>query len=230
MKLTPRNHGSLPRKHLSVLYLARVLPRLETVPRSISCTPNQSQYGLLHRFCRSNVDLFHLVFTVFELPDELILSILSHISPDPWLPGHSTWFRIPYSMTADDSYNQRVEFLRPLSMTCWAMRLRLLPWVWEHLVFPQWNSEQAFTVRTNKIVNASHADKFLATSVKYFYALLYLWVWIDLCPLKVHDDVSHVEYVHSPFVRQMPRVLPKSPHTIYRIRGRLFYDPAHERT
>ena len=52
-------------------------------------------------------------------------------------------------------------------MTCKAMRLRLLPWIWEHL-------ESPFDYMGNlkMITNASRVDRSLASSVKYFCALL----------------------------------------------------------
>jgi len=58
-----------------------------------------------------------------------------------------------------------MRFLRPLSMTCKAMRLRLLPWIWEHLE-PSWGDY------LNRITNAVRVDRSLASSVKYFWALL----------------------------------------------------------
>lgn len=71
------------------------------------------------------------LFTVFDLPDELILSILSYIFPDP--PRHIgdyARFRINYPRNSDYNRRRWIDFLRTLSMTCKAMRLRLLPWVW----------------------------------------------------------------------------------------------------
>ena len=65
-----------------------------------------------------------------------------------------------------------MEVLKPLSMTCRTMRLRLLPWIWD-LVQPSrrfgiylvlWN----FT----STVRAVQADKSLATFVRYFRAIL----------------------------------------------------------
>ena len=107
-------------------------------------------------------------FIVFELPDELIILILSHVSPDPRLTGPYTWFCTPHSRKIGDTRNQWVEFLRPLSMTCRTMRLRFLPWVWEHLVLPYQNPAEAI-VKKHTIANVSHKNKFLATSVKYPY-------------------------------------------------------------
>ena len=168
--LTLQNYGSLLRKDLDIPNQGHTLPRRETATdhRSISCAPNQSQYELSCHFLGSNVNLFHLTLTVFELPDELIISILSHISPDPRLTGNYAWFCAPYSRRVCDDHNQWAKFLRPLSMTCRAMRLRFLPWVQEHLVLWLYRSEEALVRKLNIVADASHADKFLASSVKYF--------------------------------------------------------------
>jgi len=53
-------------------------------------------------------------------------------------------------------------------MTCKAMRLRLLPWIWEHLD-PLWGD---YVGNLNRIANASRVDRSLASNVKYFSALL----------------------------------------------------------
>ena len=132
----------------------------------ISCTPNQPQYGFSHQLFGSGANQF----SVFELPNELILSILSHICPDPQLTGHYARFCIPYSPGISDCYNRRVRFLRPLSMTCKAMRLRLLPWVWERLELPPphpWiTGDESFAKKLDSVVNALHTDIFLAANVK----------------------------------------------------------------
>ena len=115
--------------------------RPTTIPlsKSIGSPAPQTSLSTSFRFriCsfESNVDLFHPVFAVFELPDELILSILLYTSPDPRLTGHYTQFSTRDGMATEGYSDQwhQVEFLRPLSMTCRAMRLRLLPWVWERL-------------------------------------------------------------------------------------------------
>ena len=126
----------------------------------------------------SNANIFDPVFTVFELPDELILSILSHVPPDPRFAGHYAWFRIRYGGEIDDYHQQRAQFLRPLSMTCWAMRLRLVPWVWERLELPLPYSLfvrreiPVFLRKLNAITNGLRADTLLATSVKYLFSLL----------------------------------------------------------
>jgi len=71
-------------------------------------------------------------------------------------------------METNDHRERRVRFLRPLSMTCKAMRSRLLPWIWEH-VEPSWGN---YVGNLNIIANASNADISLASSVKYFCTLL----------------------------------------------------------
>jgi len=53
-------------------------------------------------------------------------------------------------------------------MTCKAMRLRLLPWMWEHLE-PSWDN---YVGNLNRIAYASRTDRSVARSVKYFCALL----------------------------------------------------------
>ena len=73
-------------------------------------------------------------------------------------------------------------------MTCRAMRLRLLPWVWGRLELPQqvYGLVQEWTVqRLSIILNGPHTDGFLASGVKYFCALL--------CPRIGTDFVSFDE-------------------------------------
>jgi len=145
-----------------------------------------------------NVNLTCSIFAVFELPDELILSILSHASPDPQLTGHYARFRVQYCMWIDDYHEQRVRFLLPLSMTCRMMRLRLLPWIWERLeclrAASRWgpDAEGDFPKGFNAIMGALRVDTLLAASVKYFRALLSPWVPADSCPPKVCGSVFHV--------------------------------------
>ena len=125
-----------------------------------------------------NVNLSCSIFPVFELPDELILSILSHVSRDPQLTGHYARFRVQYTMWMDDYHEQRVRFLLPLSMTCRTMRLRLLPWIWERLECLEVvsasspNSEGGFPRGFSAIMRVLRMDIFLAASVKYFRAFL----------------------------------------------------------
>jgi len=133
-----------------------------------------SRFSYLDRMF--TVNLSCLVFAVFDLPDELILSILSHASPDQQLAGYYGRFRAQYCMKINDHHEQRVGFLLSLSMTCRAMRLRLLPWVWERIkclkLVPYWHSEGAFPGGANTITDALRANMFLATCVKCFCALL----------------------------------------------------------
>ena len=78
-------------------------------------------------------------------------------------------------MEIDDYHEQRVLFLLPLSMTCKAMRLRLLPWIWERVecleLVPNWSSEEGIPRKLDTIVGTLRADIYLATSVKYFCTL-----------------------------------------------------------
>ena len=109
------------------------------------------------------------------------------------------------------------------------MRLRFLPWVWENIVLSWQSSEETFVNNLNTVANALHADKYVATSVKYFYTFPYPWLGTDPCLMKVHDGVFHVGFYHVLSVRRMPKVPPKSPHAIDRICGRLSYDPTRGR-
>ena len=126
----------------------------------------------------SNPNLSRSIFSVFQLPDELILSILSHISPEPYLTGRYARYCVQYCMKINDDHQQRMRILRRLSMTCKAMRLRLLPWTWDLIQPPRcepsylggrcwvsWN----FAITTSWV---AFTDKSLATRVKYFCALL----------------------------------------------------------
>ena len=122
-----------------------------------------------------NRTLTYLHPSVFKLPDELILSILSHISPDLRATGHCAWFRDSYDTGVYDSdCNQRKQILRRLSMTCRAMRLRFVPWVWEHLEVSSVHYRKSEAIAV--IADALHADAFLATSVRYFHIPLCLWI------------------------------------------------------
>ena len=80
-------------------------------------------------------------------------------------------------------------------MTCRAMRLRFLPWVWETLeLSPPYSrkpEENTFVRTLNTIARALDGDTFLAASVKYICAFLCPCVGADLRPLKVLDSGSH---------------------------------------
>jgi len=120
---------------------------------------------------RTLFNLFDPIFAVFQLPDELILHLLSHISPEPQLTGHYARFRFQYGMAINDYHEQRVGFLRPLSMTCVAMRLRLLPWIWERLeLIPSYSPEFLFQLKVDAAAKTLRKDISLAASVKYFYS------------------------------------------------------------
>ena len=84
-----------------------------------------------------------------------------------------------------------------------------------------------FVKRFDAITNVLRADIYLATTVKYFRALVYPRVGVDSC-LKVHDGAFRAGWVYFSSIRQMPRVPPKSPHAGDRMDGRLDYNPTHE--
>jgi hypothetical protein len=108
-------------------------------------------------------------FAVFEFPDELILSVLSCISPDLEPTGHYARFRSQYNMDISDYHQRRVALLLSLSMTCRAMRLRLLPWIWERIeaFSGDWVGGEGLMRRPKAIVSAVRADPCLGMSVKY---------------------------------------------------------------
>ena len=112
----------------------------------------------------------HLIFAVFAFPNELILSILSYGSPDL---GRYARFHLKHIADTRYRYRQRVAFLLPLSMTCRAMRLRLLPWIWERVkMLPdRWTRMEHLTQRSKAIVGALHTDPYLGMSVKYIHSL-----------------------------------------------------------
>jgi len=153
-------------------------PATTVIPVPKSSRSPAPQTSLSANSCIDSLDPKLISFVVFELPDELILSILSHISPEQQFTGHYAWFRIQYDLMTDDRHRLRVGFLRPLSMTCKEMRLRLIPFIWEHL--------QLFLVdsvlrkggggdgapRLETLLSALRADMSLAITVKY----------LPLCP------------------------------------------------
>ena len=74
-------------------------------------------------------------------------------------------------------HKRRVQVLRSLSMTCGTMRLRLLPWVWERLWMPPpygRDTQATFGGILSSFEGASRASTFLAPSVRYLCALLYV--------------------------------------------------------
>ena len=80
-------------------------------------------------------------------------------------------------MNHRDYHQRRLKFLLPLSVTCRAMRLRVLPWIWERIeVFlGDWAGGENIVRRLEAMVDALRADPGLAMRVKYF-CLLCLWV------------------------------------------------------
>ena len=207
--------------------------RPATVPLSMSLaspTP-QTSFSMCSRVGSLGQMLIHPTFTVFKLPDELILSILSHIAPDPQLTSDYARFRIQYTRGIGGRYHQqRVRFLRPLSMTCKAMRLRLLPLMWERLDVRQ-SSWKNFVRELDAIVDGLRcADIFLATSVRYSYAPLSSWIRANSRPLKVHDDTSPMQRGHPSFVRRMLGVPSMSSHARDRVDGRVRCGSSQGRT
>ena len=201
-------------------------------PRT-SRTPNKPQCELSHLFFGLNADFFRSVFAVFKFPDELILPILSHVSPDPRLAGNYARFRIQYGMEISDYHWQQVQFLRPLSMTCRTMRLRLLPWVWEHIeMYPhEWILGRDHVKDLDTVMNVLLMGVSLATNVRYLCALLRSWAGADSYPPKVHDGAFPMGWIHPSCVRQVSRIPPEPPHAGDRTANRQSrYDPAEERT
>ena len=149
------------------------------VPQTSPSTCLQSS----HRLVRSSSNLSRSTFVVFRLPDELILSVLSHISPDPHLTGPYARFCVQYCMKISDGHQERMKFLRPLSGTCRAMRLRLLPWIWDHIQPSQGyydsNGVRWISWKFTAIARAVGAGAFLATHIKYPYVIFCPWVRAD---------------------------------------------------
>ena len=196
----------------------------------ISCAPDQPQYDISRHFFGPSVNLLHL--SVFKLPDELILSILSHIRPDLRVTGHCAWFRISYRMETKDCHHRRTQFLRRLSMTCRAMWLRFVPWVWERVELPSsyhWYSGSTFAGKLNAFANALHAEVFLTANLRYFLAILCPRVGADSCPLEIHN-AGHLPGWDLSFVRQMLKISPKSPYARDKMDAPLSHDTAPKRT
>jgi len=153
------------------------------VPLSKPFGPPAPQTSLSTSFqCSTNMFLSNAnpsrsVLSVLQLPDELILSILSHISPDPHLTGNYARYCVQYCMEINDDHRRRMRILRRLSMTCKAMRLRLLPWIWD-LIQPL-RHEPSYDGRRSWVSWAfatttwwvAFTDRSLATRVKYLCAL-----------------------------------------------------------
>ena len=136
----------------------------------------------LGSFFASNANQFRPIPTVFKLPDELIIFILLYISPDPHLSGHYARFHMSHSAMMCNYYDKRAQFLRPLSMTCRAMRLRLLPYVWGRLEIPRrlgMISMKLAVQELNTILNGPHTDRSLVSSVKYFCPYFCPWIGAD---------------------------------------------------
>ena len=68
-------------------------------------------------------------------------------------------------------------------MTCRAMQLRFLSWIWERLEVHLTSGpdlEEAIARKLDGLVNALLANALLAASVRYFFVLLFPWVEADL--------------------------------------------------
>jgi hypothetical protein len=111
----------------------------------------------------------HFISAVFELPDELILSVLSCVSPTPEFTGQYARFRFQYSMDNSDYHWRRMEFLLSLSMTCRAMRLRFLSWIWKHIEVSSWKDLER---RPKVIVDVLRTDPCLGMSVRYSHPFI----------------------------------------------------------
>jgi len=171
---TIQDHGPPPWPHLIILCQACIRSHRET---STSRAPNQPQYDLFHQLFRWSANPPHSIFAVFRLPDELILSILSHIAPDPHLTGPNARYCLQYCLEINDYHHRRMGVLRRLSMTCRAMRLRLLPWIWDLMLLSQrHHSDDHKSSRTSwehaTTALASHVDASLTARVRYLHALL----------------------------------------------------------
>jgi len=90
-------------------------------------------------------------------------------------------------MKISDGHQQRMKFLRPLSMTCRAMRLRLLPWIWDHIQPSQGYYDNVgvrwISWNFTAIAQAVGVDASLATHIKYPHALFLPLVKTNSCPL-----------------------------------------------
>ena len=99
-------------------------------------------------------------------------------------------------MEIKDHHEQREELLLSLSMTCRAMRLRLLSWLWERVecfnLIPSHGPED-FRRGINAVMGTLRMDTFLAASVKCFRAGFWCTSGeADACPLQVHDGIHRV--------------------------------------
>ena len=172
---------------------------------------------------RSSSNLSHYTFAVFRLPDELFLSILSHISPDPHLTGPYARFCVQYCMKISDGHQERIKFLRPLSKTCRAMRLRLLPWIWDHIQPSQGYYDRDgvrwISWKFTAIARAVCADMSLATRIKYPHVLFCSWIRADSRSLQIPDGALPGESSHLRVCR-VPKGPPKPPHTRDRVSRR----------
>ena len=112
-----------------------------------------------------------------------------------------------YDRWTDDYRQQWVQSLRPLSMTCKRMRLRLLPWIWGRLEIKiplpyGWDACEIIAKKLNTAANYLRVDTLLATSVTYICAFLCSCVGSDFCSLtKVPHGISPVVRTRLSLVR-----------------------------
>ena len=133
---------------------------------------------------------------------------------------HGTVFK--YCMDINDNHQRRMEFLLRLSGTCRTMRLRLVPWIWDHIQpsrasYRYYGGERTILWSFPAITQILSQNNSLAR-VKYSYVLLCPWVKADPCPLKVHDSALPGLRNHCSAYR-MPEIPPKSPHARNRVVG-----------
>jgi hypothetical protein len=97
---------------------------------------------------------------------------------------------------------------------------------WEQLRW-RWSKDKKRMPKV--IVSALRTDPGLGMVVKYFRPFIRPWVGANLCPLKVPVDASPGDRDHNPFVRRMPSVTSKSPHSRDTMGERAQYRSARER-
>ena len=202
-------------------------PALAPPSKPLGSPEPQTSLSTSTRMSSLNRTLTYLHLTVFELPDELILSILSHIAPDPQATGHCAWFRDLDPEEGRVYCDQRRQFLRRLSMTCREMRLRFVPWVWERLEIS--STHYGKSEEMNIIANALYADAPPATNIRCFCALLCPRVEANPCPPKIYDGTSSVGRAHLSSIRQVLKVPPKPPYAGDAMVEKLRYDRAPDR-
>jgi len=99
-------------------------------------------------------------------------------------------------------------------------------------MFPKWSptSEDDTPRDFNATMGTLRTDLSLAASVKYFCALLLLWVSADSYSRKIHVTISHVGQHRPSLVGQMSGVPPESPHVGDRMGKWHDHNPTQEST